>query len=73
MPRELSVQIELFARGGLAILQAIRAIDYDVWRVRPTVSRWKKLGLLASSWSRRRFNATQRATPVHAEGQGAAP
>jgi squalene synthase HpnC len=58
MPRELSVQIELFARGGLAILQAIRTIDYDVWRVRPTVSRWKKLSLLASSWWRRRFGAT---------------
>jgi squalene synthase HpnC len=53
MPRELNVQIELFARGGLAILQAIRAIDYDVWRIRPTVSRRKKLSLLVASWWRR--------------------
>ncbi|MEX2187255.1 MAG: squalene synthase HpnC [Pirellulales bacterium] len=54
MPRELQVQIELFAHGGLAILSAIRAIGYDVWRVRPTVSRWKKLALLSSCWWRRR-------------------
>lgn len=54
MPRELQAPVELFARGGLAIVEAIRAIDYDVWRVRPTVGKWKKLGLLASSWWRRR-------------------
>lgn len=54
MPRSLQVQIELFARGGLAILAAIRNIDYDVWRMRPTVSRGEKLRLLASCWWRRR-------------------
>ncbi len=55
MPRELQVQIELFARGGLAILAAIRAAGYDVWRARPKVSKWRKLSLLASCWWRRRI------------------
>ncbi len=64
MPRDLQVQIELFARGGLAILAAIRAIEYDVWRLRPTVSRWRKLQLLASCWWRRKAGRSQDAAPV---------
>lgn len=64
MPREFQVQIELFARGGLAIVDAIRAIDYDVWRKRPTVGKWKKLGLLASSWWRRRRQSGIGASPT---------
>lgn len=47
MPRALRVDVELFARGGLAILAAIRQIDYDVWSRRPTVTRRQKLALLA--------------------------
>ncbi len=54
MPRELQVQIELFARGGLAILDAVRRIDYNVWRRRPRVSKLTKISLLASAWWRRR-------------------
>jgi squalene synthase HpnC len=54
VPAALQVQVELFARGGLAILASIRRIGYDVWRVWPTVSRWDKLRLLASCWWRRR-------------------
>ena len=46
MPRNMQVQIELFARGGLAILRNIEAIDYNVWRIRPEVSKCEKLGLL---------------------------
>lgn len=64
MPPEFQVQIELFARGGLAIVEAIRAIDYDVWHKRPTVGKWKKLGLLASSWWRRRRRPGADASPA---------
>ena len=39
VPRELRLEVALFVGGGLAILQAIRRADYDVWRRRPTVSR----------------------------------
>ncbi len=49
---ELRVEIELFVGGGMAILEAIRGADYDVWSRRPTVSRRRKLGLLAGAWLR---------------------
>ncbi len=48
VPRELRVDVRLFIDGGLAILKAIRRIDFNVWRTRPTVGRWKKLRLLAA-------------------------
>jgi hypothetical protein len=40
------VGIELFIRGGQAILQQIRAVDFDVWTRRPRVSRWQQVALL---------------------------
>jgi squalene synthase HpnC len=45
--RELAVDIELFSRGGLAILDAISAQNYDVLTRRPVVSKRRKLALLA--------------------------
>jgi phytoene/squalene synthetase len=50
VPRELRIDIELFARGGLAILAAIRRLDYDVWTQRPVVTRGQKLKLLLRAW-----------------------
>lgn len=44
--RELAVDLELFSRGGLAILHAIERQDYDVLRARPAISKPRKLGLL---------------------------
>jgi len=52
MPKEWQLQTALFAQGGLAILEAIRRRNYDVWTSRPVVSRWKKLELLAGCWWR---------------------
>ena len=43
----LQLAVALFIRGGLAILKAIRRQDYDVWTVRPRVSKWEKMKLLA--------------------------
>ncbi len=45
--RHLAIDIELFSRGGLAILRAIERQNYDVLRRRPVVSRSRKLRLLA--------------------------
>ncbi|QEG02555.1 All-trans-phytoene synthase [Stieleria maiorica] len=45
VPRWLRNDLLLFAHGGLATLQAIRDIDFDVLRVRPTVGKFKQ-GLL---------------------------
>jgi phytoene/squalene synthetase len=53
VPGWLRVDVELFVRGGMATLEAIRQVGYDVLRRRPRVSRWKQLGLLAAAWTRR--------------------
>ncbi len=49
MPGRLKVDMALFIRGGLAILAAIRRLNYDVWQCRPQVSRREKLHLLFTS------------------------
>ena len=43
---ELRVTLDLFRKGGEAILDGIAAQDYDVLRGRPVVTRRKKLMLL---------------------------
>lgn len=47
--RDLSVTLNLFRKGGDAILDGIRKQDYDVLRGRPVVSKAKKLSLLTGS------------------------
>jgi squalene synthase HpnC len=44
---ELALDIELFSRGGMAVLNRIEARGFDVLRARPALSRWSKLWLLA--------------------------
>lgn len=44
--KELALDIELFSRGGQAILRAIEKQDFDVLKSRPVVSKSGKLGLL---------------------------
>jgi squalene synthase HpnC len=44
--RELRVDLELFSRGGLAILRAIERQRYDVFRRRPVISGPKKAWLV---------------------------
>jgi squalene synthase HpnC len=44
--KELAVVLDLFRKGGEAILNGIAAQDFDVLRGRPVVSRARKLGLL---------------------------
>ncbi len=53
----LKIDIELFARGGLAILREIRRIDYRVWEQRPALSRlnlasmfWRTLFRRSTRW-----------------------
>jgi squalene synthase HpnC len=45
--RELAIDIELFSRGGLEILNAIERQDYAVLGQRPAISRTRKLALVA--------------------------
>jgi squalene synthase HpnC len=44
--RGFAIPIDLFARGGLAILDRIEARGFDVLTARPTLGRWAKLRLL---------------------------
>jgi squalene synthase HpnC len=50
VPSELRIDVDLFLRGGLAVLAAIRRESYNVWRRRPVVGKWRKLRLLWSAW-----------------------
>jgi squalene synthase HpnC len=50
VPAPLSLPVQLFIDGGLAILAAIERQEYDVWSRRPRVGRIKKLGLLWNAW-----------------------
>jgi squalene synthase HpnC len=43
---KLSVDLEMFSRGGMAVLDAIEAMGYDTLHRRPEVSKVKQVGLL---------------------------
>lgn len=43
--RSLALDLELFSRGGLAILQAIEKQDYNVLARRPSLSKFRKVEL----------------------------
>jgi squalene synthase HpnC len=46
MPKDLAVDIDLFSRGGTAILDRIETQGFDVLSARPALTRWTKLRLL---------------------------
>lgn len=60
MPPGLRMPVALFAAGGLAILEAIRRQNYDVWTSRPTVSKSEKLRLVMRCWWKSRFGRAKR-------------
>jgi len=74
VPAEIRVPVELFVRGGLAIVRAIRQQDYDVWSRRPTVSGRRKLQLFvaacAARWRRRKCGPKCPPVPVPRSGLG---
>ena len=45
----LRVDIELFSRGGLAILDAIEASGYNTLQYRPALTKWSKLRLIGGA------------------------
>jgi phytoene/squalene synthetase len=47
--RDLASTLELFVNGGVAILDAIAAQDYDTLRSRPVVTKTAKLRLLGGA------------------------
>ncbi len=48
--RELALDLDLFSRGGLEILDAIERQHYDVLTMRPVISKTRKLGLAARAF-----------------------
>lgn len=52
LPGRLQVDIDLFARGGLRILQRIEQIGYRVWDARPKVTKRDALLLLGGALAR---------------------
>ena len=50
--RRLSVDLELFSRGGLVILEMIRRQDYDTVARRPKLEKWDRFKLLSRVVSR---------------------
>jgi squalene synthase HpnC len=57
LPRALAGDIWLIAHGGLRILERIRAVEFDVWRRRPKVTRRDQFRLLAGYLARRWFGS----------------
>lgn len=52
---ELRFQIELFIRGGHAILKEVERSGYDVWRKRPKVGKLTKVKIVLNTWLRAKF------------------
>lgn len=52
---ELAIDLDLFSRGGLEILNAIEQQDYNVLRARPAISKSKKAALLLRALSGKFF------------------
>jgi squalene synthase HpnC len=50
--RRLALDIDLFNRGGMRVLDKIERQDYDVLRARPTISKTERVGLLLASLAR---------------------
>ncbi len=66
----LRVDLEMFSRGGLAILDAIEASGYNTLQHRPALTKWTQLKLLTGTlirmpFSRRIMTAKAGASKVH--------
>jgi squalene synthase HpnC len=54
--RRLAIDLELFSRGGLKILEKIERQGYDVLRGRPAISKAERVALLVGAITRRAFS-----------------
>ena len=54
--RRLAIDLELFSRGGMKVLEKIERQDYDVLKGRPAISKIERVGLLLGAISRRAFS-----------------
>lgn len=54
--RRLAIDLELFSRGGLKVLEKIEQQDYNVLSERPAISKIERVGLLLGAVTRRAFS-----------------
>lgn len=54
--RRLSIDLELFSRGGLKVLEKIERQDHNVLAARPAISKMERVALLLSALRRRAFS-----------------
>ncbi len=52
LPHKARIDVDLFIRGGQAILDAIACNGFDVWNARPEVTKWAKAKLLLGAIGR---------------------
>jgi squalene synthase HpnC len=53
--RRLSLDLDLFSRGGMRVLEKIRERDYDVLSARPAISKGERVRLLVAAITRAAF------------------
>jgi squalene synthase HpnC len=56
--RRLAIDLDLFSRGGMRLLEKIARQGYDVLGARPAISRVERVGLLLGSVARMAFSAS---------------
>jgi squalene synthase HpnC/squalene synthase HpnD len=69
----LRVDIEMFSRGGLAVLDSIEAIGYNTLQHRPSIPKSKQLQLLIRAFFQRMFardSTTATVAPAPSSSQG---
>ena len=76
--KRVSVDLEMFSRGGIAVLDAIEAIGYDTLHKRPAISKLKQARLLGRTLvkhlaTRDSHSATVSSMPAIVGAQHAAP
>jgi squalene synthase HpnC len=54
--RRLAIDLELFSRGGMKVLEKIAAQGYDVLKGRPAISKTERVSLLVGTLVRRAFH-----------------
>ena len=54
--RRLAIDLDLFSRGGMRVLDKIEQQGYDVLAARPAISKMERVGLLLGSVARVAFS-----------------
>jgi squalene synthase HpnC/squalene synthase HpnD len=69
----ISIDLNMFTRGGVAVLDAIEALGYDTLHQRPAISKAKQAGLLGRAVFGFIFSAGQSPAPSPVGAQHVAP